>query len=79
MLSDAEWGRMALDIMHRTGLVPHGHDDEAVRWVAVRHAPDHIHVVAMLARQDGARPRHWNDFWWSPSGPPTEGEQNAAA
>jgi hypothetical protein len=63
MLSDAEWGRLARDIMHRTGLAPHGQDDEAVRWVAVRHAPDHIHVVAMLARQDGTRPRHWNDFY----------------
>jgi hypothetical protein len=63
MLSDAEWGRLARDIMHRTELAPHGQDDEAVRWVAVRHAPDHIHIVAMLARQDGTRPRHWNDFY----------------
>ena len=63
MLSDAEWGRLARDIMHRTRLAPRGQDDEAVRWAAVRHAPDHIHVVAMLARQDGTRPRHWNDFY----------------
>lgn len=62
-LSDSEWGRLARDIMHRTGLVPHGQDDEAVRWVTVRHAPDHVHVVAMLAHQDGARPRHWNDYY----------------
>jgi hypothetical protein len=34
-----------------------------VRWVAVRHAADHIHVVATLARQDGNRPRIWNDFY----------------
>ena len=47
--------------MHRTGLVPHGQDDDAVRWIAVRHAPDHIHIVAMLARQDGTRPSFWND------------------
>ena len=26
-----------------------------MRWVAVRHADDHIHVVATLARQDGRR------------------------
>jgi hypothetical protein len=63
MLSDAEWGRVARDIMDCTGLAPHGQDDEAVRWVAVRHAPDHIHVVATLARQDGTRPRHWHDFY----------------
>jgi hypothetical protein len=39
MLSDDEWGQLARDIMHRTGLAPHGQDDEAVRWVAVRHFP----------------------------------------
>jgi hypothetical protein len=31
--------------------------------VAVRHAADHIHIVATLARQDGGRPRVWNDFY----------------
>ncbi len=49
--------------MHRTGLAPYGQDDDAVRWVAVRHAADHIHIVAMLARQDGARPGLWNDYY----------------
>ena len=34
-----------------------------VRWVAVRHAADHLHIVATLARQDGSRPRIWNDFY----------------
>ena len=63
LLSDAEWGQLARDIMDRTGLAPHGQDDEAVRWVAVRHAPDHIHIVGMLARQDGARPQFWNDYY----------------
>ena len=63
MLSDAEWGQLAHDIMHRTGLAPHGQDDEAIRWIAVRHAADHIHVVAMLARQDGTRPQFWNDYF----------------
>jgi hypothetical protein len=32
-----------------------------VRWVAIRHGGDHIHIVAMLARQDGRRPRVRND------------------
>ena len=62
MLSDDEWAQVACGIMHRTGLAPHGQDDDAVRWIAVRHADDHIHLVAMLARQDGTRPRLWNDF-----------------
>ena len=48
--------------MDRTGLAPAG-DDLGVRWVAVRHAADHIHLVATLARQDGTRPKIWNDFY----------------
>jgi hypothetical protein len=62
VLSDAEWAQVAARIMHRTGLAPEG-DDLGVRWVAVRHAADHIHVVATLARQDGTRPKVWNDFY----------------
>ena len=63
MLSDGEWGHLARDVMDRTGLAPHGQDDEAVRWIAVRHAEDHIHIVGTLARQDGARPQFWNDYF----------------
>ena len=54
LLSDHEWAGLARDIMHRTGLAPHGQDDDAVRWIAVRHAADHVHIVGTLARQDGA-------------------------
>ena len=32
-----------------------------MRWVAIRYGDDHIHIVAMLARQDGRRPRVRND------------------
>jgi hypothetical protein len=56
LLSDEEWAAIAADVMDRTGLSPHGQEDEAVRWVAVRHGDDHIHLVAMLARQDGGVP-----------------------
>jgi hypothetical protein len=62
LLSDAEWAQVAAGIMDRTGLAPAG-DDLGVRWVAVRHAADHVHLVATLARQDGTRPRVWNDFY----------------
>ena len=61
MLSDEEWAQIAFDVMGRTGLAPSGQDDAAVRWVAIRHGDDHIHIVAMLARQDGRRPRVSND------------------
>jgi hypothetical protein len=57
MLSDDEWAQIACDVMNRTGLSPYGQEDDAVRWIAVRHGDDHIHIVAMLARQDGRRPR----------------------
>jgi hypothetical protein len=62
LLSDMEWAQVAAGIMDRTGLAPAG-DDLGVRWVAVRHAADHVHLVATLARQDGTRPRVWNDFY----------------
>ena len=56
LLSDDEWAAIAHEVMHRTGLSPYGQEDEAVRWVAVRHGDDHVHIVAMLARQDGGKP-----------------------
>ncbi|GII96355.1 relaxase/mobilization nuclease domain-containing protein [Sinosporangium siamense] len=62
ILSDAEWAEAARTIMDRSGLAPSG-DEEAVRWVAVRHADDHVHIVATLGRQDGVRPSTWNDFY----------------
>ena len=61
LLSDAEWAGVARDVMHRTGLCPRGEEDDAVRWIAIRHGPDHIHLVAMLARQDRTRPRVANE------------------
>jgi hypothetical protein len=57
VLSDDEWTQIAGDVMNRTGLSPYGQEDDAVRWIAVRHGEDHIHIVAMLARQDRRRVR----------------------
>jgi hypothetical protein len=62
LLSDAEWAQVAAGIMDTTGLAPAG-DELGVPWVAVRHAADHLHLVATLARQDGTRPKVWNDFY----------------
>ena len=61
-LSDEEWAQVAALMMDDTGLASAG-DGLGVRWVAVRHADDHIHIVATLARQDGRRPKTWNDFY----------------
>lgn len=60
-LSDAEWGEVARRVVHATGISEEG-DDRACRWIAVRHADDHIHIVATLKRQDGRAPRRHNDF-----------------
>jgi hypothetical protein len=46
-LSDEEWAQVAGLVMDRTGLAPAG-DEVGVRWVAVRHAADHVHLVATL-------------------------------
>jgi hypothetical protein len=55
ILTDAEWADIARRIVHATGIAPGG-DPEACRWVAIRHADDHIHIAATLVRQDGRRP-----------------------
>jgi hypothetical protein len=55
-LSDAEWGEVARRVVHATGIAPDG-DETACRWIAVRHAADHIHIVATYVREDGRTPR----------------------
>lgn len=61
-LSDGEWADVVGEYVHRIGLAPRG-DELSVRWVAVRHADNHVHVVATLARQDGKRIWPRNDFY----------------
>lgn len=58
-LSDAEWGEIADRIVRAAGIAPEG-DDLACRWVAVRHADDHIHILATTVREDGRRPKLHN-------------------
>ncbi|MEV7593017.1 hypothetical protein AB0O42_22395 [Streptomyces sp. NPDC089922] len=48
-------------MLNATGIAPAG-DPDARRWVAVRHADDHIHIVATKVRGDLRPPRNWNDF-----------------
>ncbi|MDL4777742.1 relaxase/mobilization nuclease domain-containing protein [Actinomadura xylanilytica] len=60
-LTDEEWADVAEELMHQTGIAPRD-DPEACRWIAVRHADDHIHVVATLAREDGRRPNITRDY-----------------
>lgn len=60
-LTDAEWAGVARDVVERTGFAPAG-DTGGCRWVAVRHADDHIHIAVVLARQDGARVEVFRDW-----------------
>ncbi|WP_370413625.1 relaxase/mobilization nuclease domain-containing protein [Streptomyces fradiae] len=61
ILTDAQWADIARRIVAAAGIAPEG-DEEACRWVAVRHADDHIHIAATLVRQDGRRPRRDHDI-----------------
>ncbi|WP_069466684.1 relaxase/mobilization nuclease domain-containing protein, partial [Actinacidiphila rubida] len=55
-LSDAEWAEIAQRIVTAAGIASEG-DDLACRWIAVRHADDHIHILATTVREDGRRPK----------------------
>ncbi|MFJ8952221.1 relaxase/mobilization nuclease domain-containing protein [Streptomyces sp. NPDC102381] len=59
-LTDAEWADVARRVVHATGIAPDG-DEKACRWIAVRHADDHIHIMATTVRADGHRPRTHQD------------------
>ncbi|MBF8174095.1 mobilization protein [Streptomyces olivaceus] len=60
-LSDREWATIARRVLNATGIAPAG-DPDACRWIAVRHANDHIHIVATKVRGDLRPPRNWNDY-----------------
>lgn len=60
-LSDDEWAEVCRAAMDRTGIAPAG-DPAGCRWVAVRHAEEHVHLEATPAREDGRPPRIWNAF-----------------
>ncbi len=60
-LDDDTWARIASQFMHATGLALDG-DYAAIPWVAVRHGDDHIHIAAILARQDGRAEPARNDY-----------------
>lgn len=61
ILTDAEWAAIAKQALNDVGIAPYG-DEDAVRWIAVRHGDDHIHIVATLVRQDGRVEKGWGDY-----------------
>lgn len=62
VLSDGQWAGIARELLDGAGVAPR-EDAGGPRWVAIRHADDHIHIAAVLVRQDTAR-RFWpsNDY-----------------
>jgi hypothetical protein len=60
-LSDQTWARIVREMLRGAGLVVDG-DEAGARWVVVRHADDHVHIVAGLVREDGSREWFGNDF-----------------
>ncbi|MFK4222186.1 relaxase/mobilization nuclease domain-containing protein [Streptomyces sp. NPDC019890] len=56
ILTDEQWADIARRMVAATGIAPAG-DDAACRWAAVRHADDHIHIIATVVREDGRQAR----------------------
>ncbi|MDV2477338.1 relaxase/mobilization nuclease domain-containing protein [Rhodococcus zopfii] len=58
-LTFTQWSEIARDVMERTGIAP-ADDPGGCRWIAVHHGKskegnDHIHIAAVLVRQDSGR------------------------
>ncbi|WP_052682223.1 relaxase/mobilization nuclease domain-containing protein [Saccharothrix sp. ST-888] len=51
ILSDDDWAAIARRVMAAAGIAPNG-DEDACRWVAVRHADNHVHILATVVRAD---------------------------
>ncbi|MFK0172913.1 relaxase/mobilization nuclease domain-containing protein [Streptomyces sp. NPDC090306] len=60
-LTDTEWDMVARRILAAVGIAA-DNDPDACRWVAVRHADDHIHIAATLVRADGRKVFPRNDY-----------------
>ncbi|MEU6148063.1 relaxase/mobilization nuclease domain-containing protein, partial [Streptomyces sp. NPDC047081] len=55
ILTDEEWGDIARRMVAAAG-IDDPNEGAGCRWAAVRHADDHIHIVATLVREDGYKP-----------------------
>lgn len=61
ILSDEEWAKVARRVVAATGIAETG-DPDGCRWVAVRHAADHIHIVATTVRGNLTQARLRKDY-----------------
>ncbi|MEV5877996.1 mobilization protein [Streptomyces sp. NPDC052101] len=55
ILTDEEWGDVARRMVAAAG-IDDPEEGAGCRWAAVRHADDHIHIIATLVREDGYKP-----------------------
>jgi hypothetical protein len=62
-LGDGAWMDITARVMDRTGLSERGREHDGVRWIAVYHGDQHVHILATLARQEGHRASVNNLFW----------------
>ncbi|WP_175548652.1 relaxase/mobilization nuclease domain-containing protein [Mangrovactinospora gilvigrisea] len=60
MLTDAEWAQVARRIVAAAGIARED-DPNGCRWIAVRHAEDHIHIVATTVQLNGHRPPRYGE------------------
>ncbi|MFI8308829.1 relaxase/mobilization nuclease domain-containing protein [Streptomyces sp. NPDC085927] len=60
ILTDEEWRDIARRMVAAAG-IDDPEQGPGCRWVAVRHADDHVHIVATLVREDGYKPDLNND------------------
>lgn len=61
ILSDDQWKEVAQRIVEASGIVDPNDKSAGCRWIAVRHADNHIHIVATLVTQSGRKPEIHND------------------
>ncbi|MCG7207346.1 relaxase/mobilization nuclease domain-containing protein [Streptomyces arenae] len=60
ILTDEHWGEIARRMVAATGIAD-PEDEPGCRWAAVRHADDHIHIIATTVHEDGRKARLHND------------------
>ncbi|MET8042563.1 relaxase [Micromonospora sp. NPDC005215] len=60
-ISDTTWANMAVQMLTEVGVATTT-ADPGLRWIAMRHADDHVHIVATLVREDGRTNWLRNDY-----------------
>jgi len=62
VLSDGQWADISYELMRELGLAGTEQGARDIRWVAIRHDPQHVHLAGTLARADGSVAATPNDF-----------------